>query len=260
MRMYKKDRIIYVNKVRKWRLERRESLKQLLKKPEVFCLNLNLEYFCALESFRNKLGMESIVVFAIAVFTGFIAINNPAGNIPVFMGLTKHADRSTKKKISKKATFTAFVIVSGFIILGKYIFDLFGLTIPAFKITGGILVFFVGFEMIRAQQSSIDNQSEVNFNEGISISPLAIPILAGPGTIVTAMNFTTNASYLEMFIILVIFGLVMGLNHLSFLSSDYLVRYIGENKIVVIEKIMGLIIAIIGTNMLIEGIHIGFLQ
>lgn len=204
--------------------------------------------------------MENIGLYAIAAFTGFIAINNPFGNIPIFLGLTKHADRTTKKNISKKATFTAFVIVAGFIILGKYIFDIFGLTIPAFKITGGILVFFVGFEMIRAQQSSIDNQAEVNFNEGISVSPLAIPILAGPGTIVTAMNFTTSAGYIELVILLAMFAVVMWLNHLAFISSEYLVRYIGENKIVVIEKIMGLIIAIIGANMVIEGINIAFLQ
>ncbi len=204
--------------------------------------------------------MDHLLVFAIAVFTGFIAINNPVGNIPVFLGLTRQADRATKRKISKKATFTAFIIVSGFIILGKYIFELFGLTVPAFKITGGILIFFVGFEMIRAQVSSIDNQAEVNFNEGISISPLGIPILAGPGTIVTAMNFTTNAGYIELLIIIVMLAVIMWLNHLAFLSSEYLVRYIGENKIVVVEKIMGLIIAIIGTTMVIEGINIAFLN
>lgn len=204
--------------------------------------------------------MENFWLFAIGVFTAFFAINNPVGNIPIFMSLTKQADRSRKKFISKKATFTAFIIVSGFIILGKYIFEFFGLTIPAFKITGGLLVFFVGFEMIRAQQSSIDNQTEIDFNEGISISPLAIPILAGPGTIVTAMNYTTTASYLDMAVLVVMFGLVMLLNHLAFISSDYLVRFIGQNKIIVIEKIMGLIIAIIGTNMLIEGINLAFLQ
>lgn len=203
--------------------------------------------------------MENYSVFAIAVFTGLIAMNNPVGNIPVFLGLTKHRDKATKDKISSTATITAFIIVSGFIILGKYIFDLFGLTIPAFKITGGILVFFVGFEMIRSQESSIDNQSAINFNEGISVSPLAIPILAGPGTIVTAMNFTTDASYLEIVIIVLVTALVMWLNHLAFISSEYLVRFIGENKIVVIEKIMGLIIAIIGTNMFIQGIHLAFM-
>lgn len=204
--------------------------------------------------------MENFWLFAIGVFTAFFAINNPVGNIPIFMSLTKQADRSRKKFISKKATFTAFIIVSGFIILGKYIFEFFGLTIPAFKITGGLLVFFVGFEMIRAQQSSIDNQTEIDFNEGISISPLAIPILAGPGTIVTAMNYTTTASYLDMAVLVVMFGLVMLFNHLAFISSDYLVRFIGQNKIIVIEKIMGLIIAIIGTNMLIEGINLAFLE
>lgn len=202
--------------------------------------------------------MESVLLFAVAVFTGFFAINSPIGNIPIFLSLTKQADQAKKIQISKKATFTAFVIVTGFIILGKYIFELFGLTIPAFKITGGILIFFVGFEMIRAQESSIDNQTEINFNEGISISPLAIPILAGPGTIVTAMNYTTNATYLDLIIIIVMLALIMWLNHLAFISSDYLVRIIGKNKIVVIEKIMGLIIAIIGTNMLIQGIKLAF--
>ena len=202
--------------------------------------------------------MENLWLFAIAVFTGFFAINSPPGNIPIFLSLTKQADKQTKKKISRKATFTAFVIVTGFVILGKYVFDLFGITIPAFKITGGILIFFVGFEMIRSQESSIDNQTEVNFNEGISISPLAIPILAGPGTIVTAMNYTTNASYLQLAIIVVMLGLIMWLNYLAFISSEYLVRYIGKNKIVVIEKIMGLIIAIIGTSMFIEGVKLAF--
>jgi len=202
--------------------------------------------------------MENLWLFAIAVFTGFFAINSPAGNIPIFLSLTKQADKQTKKKISRKATFTAFVIVTGFIILGKYVFDLFGITIPAFKITGGILIFFVGFEMIRSQESSIDNQTEINFNEGISISPLAIPILAGPGTIVTAMNFTTNASYLQLVIIVIMLGLIMWLNYLAFISSEYLVRYIGKNKIIVIEKIMGLIIAIIGTSMFIEGVKLAF--
>ena len=202
--------------------------------------------------------MENILLFSIAVFTGFFAINSPVGNIPIFLSLTKQADRTQKKKISKKSTFTAFVIVTGFIILGKYIFELFGITIPAFKITGGILVFFVGFEMIRAQESSIDNQTDINFNEGISISPLAIPILAGPGTIVTAMNYTTNANYVQIGIIIFMIALIMWLNYLAFISSEYLVRYIGKNKIVVIEKIMGLIIAIIGTNMLIEGVKLAF--
>lgn len=202
--------------------------------------------------------MESVLLFAVAVFTGFFAINSPIGNIPIFLSLTKQADQAKKIQISKKATFTAFVIVTGFIILGKYIFELFGLTIPAFKITGGILIFFVGFEMIRAQESSIDNQTEINFNEGISISPLAIPILAGPGTIVTAMNYTTKATYIDLIVIIVMLALIMWLNHLAFISSDYLVRIIGKNKIVVIEKIMGLIIAIIGTNMLIQGIKLAF--
>src|SRR5690606_42087521 len=96
--------------------------------------------------------------------TAFFAINSPPGNIPIFLSLTKAADGKTKKKISRKATFTAFIIVTGFIILGKYIFDLFGITIPAFKITGGILIFFVGFEMIRRSE---EHTSELQSRENL---------------------------------------------------------------------------------------------
>lgn len=80
-------------------------------------------------------------------------------------------------------------------ILGKFIFVLLGITIPAFKITGGIFIFYVGFEMLQSKKSNIKHLQTTNFDENIAVSPLAIPILAGPGTIVTAMNFVSNHHY-----------------------------------------------------------------
>ncbi len=202
--------------------------------------------------------MDNLLTFSLTVFTGFFAIMNPIAGIPVFVALTEGADNQTKKRINKKATTTAFMIVFVFILLGKFIFELFGITIPAFKITGGILVFYIGFEMLQSAKSTVKHLRKVEVNEEISISPLAIPLLSGPGTIVTAMNFVTNADFIRISIVIFIFAIMCFLTYLSFRLSDNIVEKIGKNVIGVLEKIMGLIIAIIGTNMVIEGIIMAF--
>lgn len=153
---------------------------------------------------------------------------------------------------------TAFVIVTVFVLLGKFIFELFGITIPAFKITGGILIFFVGFQMLQSKKSNVKHLKEINIDENIAISPLAIPILAGPGTIVTAMNFVSDATYIHISLVILIFAFICFLTYITFQMSDLIAQKIGFNVISVIEKIMGLIIAIIGTSMIIEGIKISF--
>lgn len=202
--------------------------------------------------------MDNLLTFSLTVFTGFFAIMNPIAGIPVFMALTEGADKKTKSRINKTATFTAFLIVLVFVLLGKFIFDLFGITIPAFKITGGILVFYIGFEMLQSTKSTLKHLKKVEIDEEIAISPLAIPLLAGPGTIVTAMNFVTNANFIRISIVIFIFAIMCFLTYLSFKLSDFIVEKVGKNVIGVFEKLMGLIIAIIGANMVIEGIKIAF--
>ena len=202
--------------------------------------------------------IDHLITFSLTVFTGFFAIMNPIANTPIFLGLVEGKDELTRKRIAKTATVTAFIIIVSFVIFGKFIFDLFGITIPAFKITGGILLFYVGFEMLMSKKSNIHNSNEPESNEDIAISPLAIPILAGPGTIVTAMNFVTDGDYINIGIIIVIFGLMIYLTYLAFIFSNVIVKKLGNNIIKVVGKIMGLIIAIIGTDMTIEGIKIAF--
>jgi len=201
---------------------------------------------------------NSILLFSLTVFTGFFAIMNPIANTPIFLGLVEGKDKLAKKRIAKSATITAFIIVVAFIIIGKYIFQLFGITIPAFKITGGIIIFYVGFEMLISKKSDIHGQSNVAQDEDIATSPLAIPILAGPGTIVTAMNSVTDASYLHIGIVVSIFGLMIYLTYLAFTLSDYIIKLFGMNLITVVAKIMGLILAIMGTEMIVEGIKLAF--
>lgn len=200
--------------------------------------------------------MENIFTYVLTVFTGFFAIMNPIANTPIFLGLIADEDETTKRRIAKKATIAAFVIVASFIVAGKYIFELFGITIPAFKIAGGILIFYVGFEMLMSQRSRIHNVNNPDQTDSIAISPLAIPILAGPGTIVTAMNDVTNADFIHIGIVMAVFGLMTYLNYLAFSSSGFIVKKVGTSLIAVIGKIMGLILAIIGVGMVIQGIQL----
>jgi multiple antibiotic resistance protein len=202
--------------------------------------------------------MDNLITFSITVFTGFFAITNPISNMTVFVSLTRGLDKKTKREINKKSNLIAFIIVTVFILLGKYIFELFNISIPAFKITGGILIFFIGFEMLQSKQSNMKSIKNVNVDEDIAVSPLAIPILAGPGTIVTAMNFVSNAAAIHIFLVIAIFGSMSLLTYFTFRLSDLIVKTVGTNVISVIGKIMGLIIAIIGTGMIIQGIKITF--
>jgi len=202
--------------------------------------------------------MEGLFTYALTVFTGFFAIMNPIANTPIFLSLVAGEDDVTQRKIAKKATLTAFLIVAVFTLAGKYIFELFGITIPAFKIAGGLLIFYVGFEMLMSQKSKVHSVNGANQDNGIAISPLAIPILAGPGTIVTAMNNVTNANLIHIVIVLIVCALMVFLNYLAFASSDLIVKKIGTSLIAVIGKIMGLILAIIGIGMVIAGIEMAF--
>ncbi len=201
--------------------------------------------------------MDNLFTYALSVFMGFLAIMNPIATTPVFLGLTGGENNENRQKIAKTATIAAFLIVVSFIIAGKYIFELFGLTIPAFKITGGIVIFYVGFEMLISKKSAIHSQHSENTGN-IAISPLAIPVLAGPGTIITAMNYITYADFIRILIVIAIFALMIILTYLAFSLGDLIIRKLGRNLITVISKLMGLILAIIGTGMIIGGIKLAF--
>lgn len=202
--------------------------------------------------------MIEYLTYSLSVFTGFFAIMNPIANIPIFLSFVQDADETTKKRINKKATIIAFLIVFIFVVLGKFIFEIFGITIPAFKIAGGILLFYVGFEMLQSKKSEIKHLNKVVVDENIAVSPLAIPILAGPGTIVTAMSFVSDNSYFHISIVIFIFAIMCYISYLAFRFSDFIVEKIGRNIITVIGKIMGLIISIMGIGMIIQGIKLAF--
>jgi len=201
--------------------------------------------------------IDNLLTFALTVFTGFFAIMNPIANIPIFIALVEGRDKKSQRAIAKTATITAFLIVVFFVILGKYIFEIFDITIPSFKLAGGILIFFVGFGMLQSKKQE-KKVVEKAAGDEMAISPLAIPILAGPGTIVTAMNYSADANYLQLGIIIAIFALITYLTFVAFSLSDSIVKRMGNSLIKVIGKIMGLILAIIGTGMAVEGVKLAF--
>ena len=210
----------------------------------------------------DAIDFATLAGFAITAFTGFFAIMNPIANLPVFISLVEDADEETKRRVRKKATLVAFIIVTAFIVLGKIIFSLFGLTIPAFKIAGGILIFLAGLDMVRSKQSDKDEKVKelkpANFNESVAISPLATPLMAGPGSIVTGMTLVTGHPWIYMIIAILMLGIVILLHNLVFSMSKVIVKRLGKNVISVIGKLMGMVIAILGTGMVIQGIQIAF--
>ena len=121
--------------------------------------------------------MEDLLTFSLTVFTSFFAITNPISNMTIFLSLTDGASKKVKKDINKRATIVAFIIVALFVLLGKIIFELFHITIPAFKIFGGILVFLTGFDLLQSKKSSVKHLKTVDVDENIAISPLTIPMI-----------------------------------------------------------------------------------
>ena len=204
--------------------------------------------------------MDNLTGHALAVFMGFFAIMNPIANTTVFLGLTANDTPEERKRVAAKALLTTFVIIVVFCLLGKTIFDLFGITLPAFRITGGILVALIGYQMLHGdpshvhQPASEDQKNTMETALSVAVTPLAIPILGGPGTIATAMNYASTGGMWEMVITIAAFAVLCLITYGAFVFGQRLVTFLGTAGLDVITRLMGLILAVIGVQMLIGGI------
>jgi hypothetical protein len=124
--------------------------------------------------------MEHIRSCSLTVFIAVFTIMNPIVNIPIFIQLTEGFDEKRKRSIAKTADIAGFVVGTAFVLLGKYIFLICGLTIPAFKVFEGMLIFFIGFQMLLSKTSRFHRHNEPRDYDGVAISPLAISVLASP--------------------------------------------------------------------------------
>ena len=197
--------------------------------------------------------MNEIIDHMLTVFLGYFAIMNPIANTAAFIGLTANDSQAERNQIAKRALIFSFCIVLAFAVLGKAIFHLFGITLPALKITGGILVFQVGYNMLQGRHSNLQKSHDES-DVDIAISPLAMPILAGPGTIATTMNFAAKAGWYETILTVAMFALLCLITLLFFKYSEKTVTFFGKRGLSIITRLMGLILAVMGTQMLLSGI------
>lgn len=205
--------------------------------------------------------MDNPAVHFATVFMAFFAIMNPIVNAPLFLGITEGEDERTLRQVALRAPLLAFCIVATFTLLGRQIFDLFGITLPAFRIAGGLLVGLVGYRLLQGEvhQSQAPSAEDMANSQdaalSLVVSPLTIPLLAGPGTIATAMNFSVGTSWLDLGRVLAALAIVCLLNFVAFDSAQKLVRWLGQNVIGVVSRLMGLILAVIGVQMVIDGVR-----
>ncbi len=202
--------------------------------------------------------MPDFGLFISTVFIGFFAILNPIGNTPVFMSMVGDADRGIIKRVAFKSVMVAFVIITIFSLFGHIIFRLFNITLPAFQVAGGIIVFFIGYDLLKGKSSTAHRSKVMDTGsayEEMAVSPLGIPLLAGPGTISTAMNFVGQGkSFLNTLLIIFVFAIVCLITYWMFIISHRIADKLKPSLIKAISRIMGLILAVIAVQMIINGI------
>jgi multiple antibiotic resistance protein len=199
---------------------------------------------------------SALVPSFLSAFFGFLAIMNLLANAPVFLGLTSGYSAEERRSVALRAVLVAFVLVAVFALAGDAILHAFGVSIPGVRAFGGLIVAHVGFQLLTKAQAAAHSPSGEASHEGlgVAISPLAIPILAGPGTLATALGFAAGASFLTKVATLSAFAAVCALTVIAFLTATKLVKRLGEEFIDALTKVMGMILGAIGIQMLIAGI------
>ena len=191
-------------------------------------------------------------------FMAFFAIMNPISNLPAYMALVADDSQKISRKIAFRSLLIAFVIITVFISSGDFIFKVFGITIVSFRIAGGILVAVIGYHMINGNHSpsykGMEQQAVNSDPMSIAISPLAMPLFAGPGTITTALSLA-NGGLQNQLITVVAFALLCVITYLLLRSAKQIAGFLGENLMKIITKMMGLLLFSIGIQMIIVSVQ-----
>lgn len=191
-------------------------------------------------------------------FMAFFAIMNPISNLPAYMALVADDSQKISRKIAFKSLLIAFIIVTVFVFSGDLIFKVFGITIDSFRVAGGILVAVIGYHMINGNHSpsykGMEQQASNSDPMSVAISPLAMPLFAGPGTITTALNLA-NGGIKNQLITVVAFALLCPITYLLLRSAKQIAGFLGENLMKIITKMMGLLLFSIGVQMIITSVQ-----
>ncbi len=210
--------------------------------------------------------------FLILSFSSLFAVIDPLGVIPFFSGLTADMGQRQKRRILIKALITAFFVLVIFTVAGHQLLHLFGITVNAFRIAGGVIFFGIGLDMLQskprrwrtginraitadremhAELHSADHDSD----DDPSITPLAIPMIAGPGSITTVMVLTPQAPpNLGVPLVLGAVAVILILTGGILMGADVILTRLGATGMKIIEKLMGLLVTVIAVQLMIDGI------
>jgi len=199
------------------------------------------------------------LLFAVSVFFAIIAIVNPVGAVSFFTGLTQDCNKEEKKKIAKKAIITATLVLIIFGLLGQYIFMVFSITIPAFRIAGGLLLFRVAFNMLYGvtpgTKITDQEKKESLEKELTAIVPMGVPMMAGPGAISTVMLYVSQGNISNTLIVFISVICTMIFTYILLRNANKIFDRLGRVGSLAITRILGLILAAVAIQFIVNGAH-----
>ena len=204
--------------------------------------------------------MKEWLSFSLLSLSAIFFVVDPMGVIPVFMAMTRHDPPEKRRDMARRASVTAFLILTLFAVAGTLIFRVFGITLGAFKVAGGVLLLLTSIEMLRAQQRRTivtpEEEQEGAEKEDVAIFPLAIPLLAGPGSIATVTTLMAKAGRV-LFAVPVILSIAItcAASYAMLLAAERIQRFLGVTGLNVMNRVIGLIIGAIAVQFMFDGIR-----
>ncbi|MCS6969070.1 MAG: MarC family protein [Cytophagales bacterium] len=202
--------------------------------------------------------MAELVNFALLSFASFFTILNPIGVMPVFMTMTAELDRAAKTRTARKAALTSFITMVIFAFTGKFLFQFFNISADSFRIVGGIIFFSMGYEMLQARLSrmKVSEEDVKQYVTDISITPLAIPMICGPGAITNSIVLMESAATLEKkAVLLAVMAFVNLLVFVILWGSAGISKALGNTGNKILMRLMGLIVMVIAVEFFISGLR-----
>lgn len=197
--------------------------------------------------------------FAITSFVTIFVVVGAPESVAIFLTLTKGMERQKVRHTARKSCITALAVLSVFTLFGNNILAFFGVTVAAFQVAGGIILFFIGFAMIRIIRARVittpEEEDESEKKQDISIVPMAVPILAGPASITTVMVLSSRMTGWEAKVVVLggsLLTMIIAFLLLSF--AENVQRVFGRTGMNILERVMGLILCVMAAQFVIDGI------
>lgn len=193
----------------------------------------------------------------LAVFITFFAVIDPIGTVPVFIAVTDQYDQKTKRRVALLATFVSACILLFFLVVGEFILTVLSIPLPAFQISGGVVLFLFALNMIFGD-SKPDEEIKLlqDSHKETAIFPLAVPSIASPGAMLAAVLLTKNSVYSiwEQVQTALVMLSVLTLVYILMLLAGFINKLVGSSGASVISRVMGLILSSIATTNILTGL------